>query len=148
MVYLGADHRGYDLKEKVRVYLEEHEIKYKDLGAQVHESGDDYTVYASRVAEEVSQHHSSRGIVFCGSGVGVSVVANKFDGIRAAIGMDVEQIKKGREDDDMNVLVLAADFTDPQKATDIVDAFLSEDYEANERHERRLEHIKQIEENN
>ena len=147
-IYLGADHRGYALKEKVAKWLFEHKLEFEDVGAQSLNPDDDYTLYATEVALLVSKIKGSRGILFCGSGVGVDVVANKFDGVRASMGKSEEQVKAGRTDDDMNILVIAADFTKETETSDMVKAFLETEFDNKERHKRRLEDIKRIEENN
>src|SRR3990172_12384045 len=123
-IYLGADHRGFKLKEKVKEWLENWGYDVADLGAESFEPKDDYTLYAQKVASLVGKEKSVRGILLCGSGVGVDVAANKFDGVRAAIGKSPEQVRAGRRDDDMNILVLAADFTKSQEAKEMVQAFL------------------------
>jgi ribose 5-phosphate isomerase B len=147
-IYIGADHRGFELKEKIAKWLFEMEHAYQDLGAQSLDSHDDYTKYAEEVASLVAKDENSRGILLCGSGVGVEVVANKFDGIRAAIGKDIFQIEAGRADDDMNILVIAADYTTEKEAKAMLIAFLETKYEGSARHERRLEEIEKIEANN
>lgn len=147
-IYLGADHRGYELKEKIASYLLENKILFEDMGAETLDTKDDYTIYAERVASMVAENNNTLGILFCGSGVGVDIVANKFDGIRASIGKNKDQVKAGRIDDNMNILVIAADFTSIIDAKNMVDAFLQTPYEKNAKHERRLEDIKRIEENN
>jgi ribose 5-phosphate isomerase B len=147
-IYIGADHRGYELKEKIAKWLFEMEHVYQDLGAQNLDPHDDYTKYAEDVASLVAKNEGSRGVLLCGSGVGVEVVANKFDGIRAAIGKDVLQIEAGRRDDDMNVLVIAADYTTEKEAKAMLIAFIETKYVDNARHERRLEEIEKIEANN
>lgn len=146
--YLGADHRGFKLKEKIREWLTSENYTVEDMGAYELNPTDDYTEFASKVALMVADNKNSKGILFCGSGVGVEVVANKFDGIRASIGLNPEQIKAGRTDDDMNVLVVASDFTEEKEAKDMLKVFLETDYEKLARRERRLEEIKKIEENN
>jgi ribose 5-phosphate isomerase B len=147
-IYLGADHRGYELKEKIAKWLFEMEKPFLDLGAQSYDPKDDYTKYAQEVASLVAQNEGSRGILLCGSGVGVEIVANKFDGIRAAIGKDVFQIEAGRNDDDMNVLVIAADYTIEKEAKAMLIAFLETKFSGKAKYERRLEEIEKIEANN
>jgi ribose 5-phosphate isomerase B len=109
---------------------------------------DDYTVYAEKVAREVVKDASNRGILLCGSGVGVDIVANKIDGIRASIGLSPEQIVAGRKDDDMNILVIAAEYTQEEAVWGLIDAFISTDFDEKESHKRRLMDIAEIEENN
>lgn len=147
-VYLGADHRGYKLKEKVFQWLVDQDYLVEDYGAYELLSDDDYTEYAEKVASVVAKEKEAMGILFCGSGVGVDVVANKFDGARASVGKEEKQVKAGREDDDMNILVIAADFTDEKSAENMIKVFLDTKYDNAERHERRLEDIRRIEENN
>lgn len=147
-IFLGADHRGYELKEKIATWLFDLNYDFEDLGADHLDQSDDYTKYASDVASLVSKRPHSKGVLLCGSGVGVEVVANKFDGIRAAIGKNVLQVKAGRRDDDMNVLVIASDFTDVKEARGMLIAFLETKYDDSVRHERRLEDIEKIEANN
>ena len=153
MIYLGADHRGYLLKEKITQWLFETGHEFTDLGALSLDPHDDYTKYAQLVASMVSQKRlsdkeKSLGILLCGSGVGAEVVANKFDGVRAAIGKSADQIKAGRHDDDMNILVIAADFTKEIELESMLKAFLETDFGAKARYKRRLEEITKIEANN
>lgn len=148
-IYLGADHRGYELKEKVAKWLFDHKYDYEDVGALSFQPNDDYSKYAAGVASLVADGgDEARGILFCGSGVGVDVVANKFDGVRAAIGLSSDQVAAGRKDDNMNVLVIAADFSDKSDVYKMVEAFLEIKYQKNTRHERRLGDITKIEANN
>ncbi len=147
-IFIGADHRGFELKEKIARWLFEMDHAYMDLGAEKLDPKDDYTKFAENVASLVAKNEASRGVLLCGSGVGVEVVANKFDGIRASIGKSVLQVEAGRRDDDMNVLVIASDFTTEKDAKAMLIAFLETKYENIARHERRLEEIEHLEENN
>lgn len=147
-IFIGADHRGYELKEKIACWLFEMEHAYQDMGADKYDPKDDYPKFAEEVASLVAQNEGSRGVLLCGSGVGVDVVANKFDGIRASIGKSVLQVEAGRRDDNMNILVIAADFTSEKEAKAMLIAFLETKYEDVARHERRLEEIERLEENN
>ena len=147
-IFLGSDHRGFLLKEKIAKWLYEMKREFQDLGADNLNPHDDYTKYAEEVASLVAKTEGSRGVLLCGSGVGVDVIANKFDGIRASIGKNVLQVKAGRKDDDMNILVIAADFTLEKEAKGMLIAFLETKYDDNARHERRLEEITRLEENN
>ena len=147
-IYIGADHKGFTLKEKIAKWLFEMERAYQDLGANVLDPNDDYPKFAEEVASLVAKNEGSRGILLCGSGVGVEVVANKFDGIRAAIGKSVLQIEAGRQDDDMNLLVIAADYTTEKETKAMLIAFLETKYVDSARHERRLGEIEKIEANN
>jgi ribose 5-phosphate isomerase B len=147
-IYIGADHRGYPLKEKLIKWLFDMEYPYQDLGAYHLDPHDDYTKYAEAVASLVAGNKDSYGVLLCGSGVGVDILANKFDGIRASIGKDVFQVEAGRNDDDMNTLVLAADFTEERDAKAMLIAFLETKFSGKARYERRLQEIREIEANN
>ena len=147
-IYLGSDHRGFHLKEKIAKWLFEWGYGFTDLGAETYDEKDDYTKYASSVASLVGEDKNAIGILLCGSGVGVDVMANKFDGIRASIGIDAEQVRSGRKDDDMNILVIAAEHTEDHLTREMAKAFLETKFDGKPRHRRRLEEIKRIEENN
>ncbi len=147
-IFLGADHRGYELKEKIASWLFELNYEFEDLGADHLDSSDDYTKFAADVASMVAKRPHSRGVLLCGSGVGADIVANKFDGIRASIGKSVLQVKAGRNDDDMNILVIAADFTITKDAKAMLIAFLETKFSETDRYEKRLEDIQKIESNN
>jgi len=141
-IFLGADHRGYKLKEKIKEWFADYEIV--DMGAYEYNPKDDYTVYAQKVALEVVGG-GGMGILICGSGIGVNIVANKFDGIRAGLGKSEKQVSAGRMDDDINVLVLAADYTSESEAKDMVNSFLTTNFSGKLRHKKRIEDIKNIE---
>lgn len=148
MIYIGSDHRGFLLKEKIIKWLFDEGHKVFDVGADHLDPDDDYTRYAQEVASLVANNKNSLGILLCGSGVGVDVVANKFDRIRASIGKNSEQIKAGRNDDDMNVLVIAADYTKEDEAIDMVDVFLKTPFARVLRFRKRLRDIGKLEANN
>jgi ribose 5-phosphate isomerase B len=146
-IYIGADHRGYELKEKLAAWLEVEGYNFEDKGAFKLDPEDDYTVYAEKVATMVADT-LGKGILLCGSGVGVDVVANKFDGVRSSIGKNEKQIAAGRADDDMNILVIAADYTKLSEAKKMIKAFLTTKFSGKARHKRRLSEIEKIEANN
>ena len=117
-----------------------------DLGAPELLADDDYPDYAAAVAEKVAAAPlAARGIVICGSGFGADIVANKFDGVRAALAMSPDHMYQGRHDDDVNVLALAADFVDDATAVNIVKVFLTTPFAKEERYARRLGKITAIE---
>lgn len=146
MVYIGADHRGFELKEKVKEYLLAKTIEHIDCGAQNFVPDDDYPVYAEKVARCLKQ--GDKGILICGSGHGVCVAANKVSGIRASLSNSEESAVSGRKDDDLNVLCLSADLTPPDKALNIVNAFLATPFSREERHQRRLKELEELEKRN
>ncbi len=143
MIYLGADHNGFWLKEELKTYLQKHKIPFKDLGALHHVQGDDYPDYALRVARKIGE--SDLGILVCGSGHGMAITANKVKGIRAALVTTIFSAKKSREDDHANVLVLSSWETAVEKAKRIVAAWLSTKPSKASRHLRRIKKIQRIE---
>lgn len=151
-VYIGADHRGLKLKEEIKKYLYESGVDHEDLGAYELDPKDDYPIYAERVAQKVSEEikkaNDARGILLCGSGVGVDIVANKFEHIRSGLGINAEQVRSAREDDDINVLAIAADETNQEQAQEMVEAFLKTEFDPQEKHTRRLNEIEEIEKEN
>lgn len=147
MIYIGADHKGFELKEKVKQWLTEWKYDYEDMGSFELDPTDDYPVYAKKVAESVVEIED-KGILVCGSGVGVDEVANKFDGIRSGLAINKEQVGAARNDDNINVLALASDFTSEEEAKEIVKVFLDTEFGDEERFNRRLKEVGEIEEEN
>jgi ribose 5-phosphate isomerase B len=146
VIYLGADHRGYNLKEAIKDFLHDKGYEVIDVGNNSYDEKDDYPDFAVKVAEKVSLNsETSRGILICGSGVGVDVTANKFKNVRSALGITSDQIYDARHDDDVNVLSLAADYMSPEEAEKIVQVFLSTPFSGEERFSRRIEKISQAE---
>ncbi|MEK7181377.1 MAG: RpiB/LacA/LacB family sugar-phosphate isomerase [Patescibacteria group bacterium] len=144
-VYFGADHRGFNLKEILKKQLEEN-FEVVDLGNKVYDEGDDYPDFAAQVAARVSADPlNSKGVVICGSGAGVDVVANKFAGVRSVLGISPEQVKAARSDDDVNVLSIAANFTKDEEASAMLKVFLETQFSGEERYKRRIEKISEIE---
>jgi RpiB/LacA/LacB family sugar-phosphate isomerase len=149
MIYLGADHRGYHLKEKIKAWFQQWNLPFEDLGNQELDLKDDYPDFAARVAKKVVQYEREAvGIVICGSGVGVDVVANKFSKIRCGLGFSSQQIRKAVQDDDINILALPADFLSDKKAKKIVEIFLKTEFGQEKDQKRRLKKIKKIEQEN
>ena len=146
IIYIGADHRGFYLKETLKHALKNDGYEVIDLGNTESDQNDDYPDCAAAVAEKVAGTGGEvRGILICGSGIGVDVVANKFDGVRSALAISAEQIRAGRHDDDVNVLSIAAGFTKEDDALEIARVFLGTPFEHDERYARRLEKIAKIE---
>jgi ribose 5-phosphate isomerase B len=145
IIAIGCDHAGFPLKEHVIeiIRLLKHDVL--DCGAKTLLPGDDYPDYALAVAEAVRSGKAQRGIVVCGSGVGVSVAANKVPGIRAAMCHDTFSARQGVEDDSMNVLCLGARVIGPELASDVIRAYLPAQFSGLERHQRRLDKVLQIE---
>ncbi len=146
MLYLGADHRGYYLKETIKEFLNSKKIEFKDLGHFIYDKNDDYPDFAQLVAKKVSQRPKDNfGILICGSGQGVCIVANKYSQVRAALCLSSWMAQKARQDNAINILCLAADLTDPQTSFRIIKAFLKTDVSRDEHYQRRLKKIIQIE---
>ncbi len=145
-IYLGADHRGFNLKEFLKKTLTSDAYDVVDMGAEQLVKDDDFVDYASAVAQKVAAAPlDARGIVICGSGFGVDIVANKYDGVRAGLAMTPDHAYQGRHDDDVNVLALAADFVDEEAALKIAKLFLSTPFAKEEKYARRLAKIAKIE---
>jgi len=140
-IYIGADHRGFELKNKLVDFLRDQKYEVIDKGNTVYDKDDDYPVFAGAVAHAVAGDLSARGIVVCGSGVGVDIVANKVSGIRSGLCETPEQATAARRDDDINVLALAADYVDETTAQAIVKAYLRAEFDGAARHERRINQI-------
>jgi len=146
-IYLAADHAGYERKEQVKTYLKKSGYEVTDFGAEQYDKKDDYPDYAHPMAQAVARD-KARGILFCGNAEGVCIVANKVDGIRAALGYSIEATKTSREDDDSNILCLPGrEFTEKQ-ILKMIEVWLSTPFSEKERHKRRIQKIKRIEEDN
>jgi ribose 5-phosphate isomerase B len=147
IIYIGADHRGFQLKENIRAFLRQLGYAVEDLGAAMMDETDDYPKFAKAVANKLSlNHENDRGILICGAGVGMSIVANKFMYVRAALVSTPDQAFDSRSDDDANLLCLAADYLDLEMAKKIVFAWLQTAFSEDERFHRRLNEISAIEE--
>ena len=139
-IALGSDHAGYKLKEIIKAFLKRKKIEFKDFGTDS-EASVDYPDYARPVAEAVARGEFERGILVCGSGVGVTIAANKVRGIRAVNAYDTYSAKQSREHGDCNVLCLAGRKLTRAKATKIVDVWLKAEFSGGERHLRRIRKI-------
>ena len=128
MIIIGSDHGGYKLKEEIKKYLEEKEIKYKDLGTYDEESVD-YPDIASKVSQEVQKNKENQGILICRSGIGMSIVANKFKGIRCALCHNEYTAKYSRLHNNSNVLAMGADDVDINEAVCILRMWIATKFE-------------------
>lgn len=138
MIYLGADHAGYELKEKLKRHLEAMGLVYDDLGTHSPESTD-YPDYAFAVADQVAVNpDEDRGILLCHTGIGTCIAANKVAGVLAALAYNVDVAQRARNDEGANVLCIGARETNEEEALAIVDAFLETPFSHDDRHERRL----------
>ena len=140
MIALGSDHGGYGLKQEVIKHLEERGIEYKDYGCYSEESCD-YPIYGKKVAEAVAGGECEFGIIICGTGIGISISANKVPGIRAALCHDCFIAQATREHNNANILAMGARVIGPGLALKIVDTFLDTPFSNEERHVRRISMI-------
>ena len=150
MIYIGSDHAGYELKEKLKIFTKGLGYKIEDKGAFSLDTNDDYPDFIIPVAKSVALNPKSFGIVLGGSGEGEAISANKIDGIRAIeyYGENIEIVKLGREHNDANILSLGARFITEDEAKKAVKIFLETKFSNDERHERRINEIKEEEINN
>ena len=137
MVALGCDHGGYALMQEIKAHLEERNIEYRDFGTDS-EKSTDYPIYAKRVAKAVLSGECGKGILVCGTGIGISITANKFKGIRCALCHDVFSAEATRQHNDANVLAMGGRVVGPGLALKIVDTFLDTPFSNDERHIRRI----------
>lgn len=145
MIYIGTDHGGYDFKEKLKSWMEENNIVFEDLGPDSFDPNDDYPDFIVPVAKKTVENPESLGIVLGRSGNGEAIAANKVKGTRAALCLNVEMAKKAKEHNNANVLSLGADYINFDQAKEIVEAFIKTPFSNDKRHVRRIEKIKEIE---
>lgn len=146
MIYLGADHRGYKLKEKLKDYLSALGRELEDMGAHKYDEDDDYPDFAKPVAEKVAKDpENNHGILLCGSGIGMDIVANRYKGVRCALVSTVDLAAHARRNDNCNVLSLAADILEEKKMKKMVKTFLETEFSEEEKYVRRLGKIEEIE---
>lgn len=143
MIALGADHGGLALKEAIRRYLEEQHIPYKDFGTTTEESID-YAPIAAQVAKSVANGEAEKAVLCCGTGIGMSMAANKVKGIRAAVCADPYSVEMTRRHNDANVLCLGGRVIDEEKAVEFTKIYLATEFEGG-RHQRRIDQISAIE---
>ena len=140
MIAIGSDHGGFELKKEVMAHLDARGLEYKDFGTYS-DASCDYPVYGKAVAKAVASGECERGIIIFGTGIGISIAANKVHGIRAALCGDCFSAEATRQHNDANVLALGARVVGPGLALKIVDTFLDTPFSNSERHIRRIEMI-------
>jgi len=143
MLYIASDHGGLNLKQSVMECLSDQDIEYIDLGVNSSDSVD-YPDYAAVVAEKIGQNPDAKGILICGTGIGMSITANKFHGVRAALAHDEFTARMAREHNDANILALGGRVLDPDLACKMVQIWLSSVYQGG-RHQNRLDKIHALE---
>lgn len=146
MIAIGSDHGGYKLKEQIKRYLEEKDIEYKDYGCNSEERAE-YPEIAKDVAKSIQNKECDRGILICRSGIGMSIVANKFKGIRCTPVCNEQAAKFSRMHNNSNILALGADYISENDAICILRMWLATEFEGG-RHEERLKLIEEIEKEN
>ncbi len=142
-IYIGSDHAGYELKEKLKTYIQSLNIEIVDKGAFALDNEDDYPDFIVPVAQAVASESDSLGIILGGSGEGEQISANKIDGIRAIeyYGGNLEVVRLGREHNNANILSLGARFISDDDAENAVELFINTPFSGDERHERRIDKI-------
>ena len=146
LIYLGADHRGFELKEKIKKFLTGRAYQISDVSSPTLTPDDDYPEIAKRAAEKISiDFDRAKAILICGSGVGMCVAANKYPNVRAGLCFSADQAYDSRKEDDTNVLCLASGHTGEEDALKIITAWLQTPFSEEDRHRRRLHQIGKIE---
>ena len=145
MIAIGSDHGGFTLKQEVMKHLTEKGLEYKDYGTYTTDSCD-YPIYGEAVAKAVASGECEKGIIICGTGIGISIAANKVKGIRAALCGDCFSAEMTRRHNDANILAMGERVLGPGLALKIVDTFLNTEFEGG-RHARRVDLITNLEEN-
>lgn len=145
-VIIGSDHAGYGMKEEIKKQLGD-EYDFVDVGTDSEESAD-YPIYGQKVAQQVAITPDAKGIVLCGNGMGISMVANKVDGVRCAVAYSEEVAEQTRQHNDANVLALAGRSTMIDDPVDIARRFLQTDFSGEPRHARRIQQMMDIEKTN
>lgn len=142
MIALGSDQAGYELKQVIIKHLEERGLEYKDYGSYSAEPVD-YPIYGKKVAHAIVNGECDKGILICGTGIGISIAANKIKGIRAAVCSDCFSAQATRLHNDANILAFGARVVGPGLAEKIVDVFLDTEFSGVERHKRRVDMIEE-----
>lgn len=146
-IFLGTDHAGFELKEKIKSLLTENGYDVEDCGAFIFDKDDDYPDFIVKAAMKVAENPDSEGIVFGKSGAGECIVANKIKGVRAILGINSENVKLSRLHNDANILSLGSAFVNEDSAKNLIDIFLKTNFSNEERHLRRIRKIAEIEKN-
>lgn len=146
LIYIGADHRGFKLKEPLKNFLKGKGYSVIDVGNNQYDESDDYPDFASKVAEKVSLDPlTNRGVLICGGANGINIAANKFVNVRAVVALTPDQAYDGRNDLDANVISIAADYLEPEAAEKILATWLSTPFSGEERHKRRIQKVGKME---
>lgn len=147
MIFISSDHRGLELKNYLTNELTKQGVGVVDLGPYTLNPEDDYPDYAKLVAEKIQEDPENMGVLICANGVGMSIAANKFRGVRAALSWDPKHAQSSRTDDGANVLVLPALYTNNETALEITQTWLSTNFSGEDRHIRRLVKVTDLDKN-
>ena len=147
-IIISCDHRGFETKQSLISILTEKGYEIEDLGPLEYNSADDYPNFIVPAMETLQKAEDSLGIIMCKNGVGVSILANKFKGIRAALCFNKDQAKSAKTDDNANVIALPTDFLTEKEIFEIIQVFIETPFSNLERHVRRLEKVSSIEKEN
>lgn len=142
MIAIGCDHGGFELKQEIMKHLKERGLEYKDFGCDS-TAAVDYPLYARKVADAILKGECERGILICGTGIGISIAANRIKGIRAALCTDCFMAEATRQHNDANILALGGRVVGPGLALKIVDTFLDTPFSGQERHANRIRLIEE-----
>lgn len=142
-IILGADHGGYETKERIEAWLIDNGYTVEDVGANELDPEDDYVDYAEAAVKAVTSS-GDKIILFCRNGFGMCITANRFSGIRCGVGFDREVVRRGRLDDDINTLAIPADYVEMDAIKGMIDAFLKQDFSTNEKYKRRIDKLDKI----
>lgn len=142
MIYLAADHRGFELKEKIKRWLKSKGREFVDLGNEALDTEDDYPDFAIKLVKKIKK--DDLGILLCGSGVGMDIIANRFSHIRCGLGFTPQQVRIAKRDDNINCLAIPADFSTEVEARSIVEMFLETQFAGTEKYIRRIEKVEKL----
>ncbi len=143
MVFLGADHGGFALKENLKTWLADQGIEVEDMGAAILDPEDDYPVYAKQVAKKVLENPEYRGLLFCRSGGGMTIAANRVKGVRAVEIFDEKSARHAREHNDANIATISADWLTEDQARAAITVFLQTPFSKAPRHIRRIAQLEE-----
>lgn len=143
-IFIGADHNGFALKEKIENYLKSLGHAVTDMGDTEMNPDDDFPMYAAKVATEVLSNVDSRGVLLCGSGQGVCMAANRYKGIRASLIWDIDEAASSRNDDNANVICLPAKKVSFEQATQLLDTWLNTPFASAARYRRRIKQLDEL----
>jgi ribose 5-phosphate isomerase B len=147
VVYVGADHAGFQLKERIKLMLTREGFVVHDLGNTAFEQTDDYPDFAKLVGEKVAKGRTARGVLCCNNGIGMCIAANKIKGVRAALANNARIAREAVNDDDANVLCLGQGHVEMKEAEEIVRVFLATKFSNEVRHKRRVKKVSELEKN-